>query len=292
MTAVAPARPLRPLAAVGWAALFLVGGFVLMLALAAPPMILLAGPGGIARIPTALQLIIQSVAGLLGFGAMTWLIGRRALRLTWEDLRWQPLAGAGRGFGRGLLMGIVPAALALLIAIPAGGARIVEDTGGLSAYLSQMVLTVALLVPAALLEEVMFRGVAQVALARQFGRLPTVCALSVLFALAHIKNPDVTALALVNIALAGIYLGLAFYVPGGIWTAWGAHLGWNATLAGFDAPVSGLPFPIPMINYLPGQPAWLTGGSFGPEGGALASLMILGAIGVAWRWMSSTKESV
>ena len=50
-------------------------------------------------------------------------------------------------------------------------------------------------------------------------------------------------------ALAGMFLGLAFYAPGGIWTAFGAHLGWNATLAALDAPVSGLPFRIPFINY-------------------------------------------
>ncbi|HWA17121.1 MAG TPA: hypothetical protein VG817_11845, partial [Gemmatimonadales bacterium] len=68
--------------------------------------------------------------------------------------------------------------------------------------------------------------------------------------------------------------------------------GWNATLAAFDAPVSGLPFPIPAINYMPGQPDWLTGGAFGPEGGALASIVLLGAIGLTYRKLNYSKESV
>ena len=94
-------------------------------------------------------------------------------------------------------------------------------------------------------------------------------------------NPDVTPLGLGNIALAGIFLGLAFYAPGGLWTAFGAHLGWNATLAALDAPVSGLPFDIPLLDYRagrarPGSPA----GAFGPEGGLLATLAL--TVGACW----------
>ena len=93
----------------------------------------------------------------------------------------------------------------------------------------------------------------------------------VIFALFHGLNPGITPLGLGNIALAGIFLGVAFYAPGGLWTAFGAHLGWNATLAALDAPVSGLPFSIPLIDYRAGDPVWLSGGHFGPEGGLLAT---------------------
>lgn len=292
MTAVEPARPLRPLAAVGWAALFLLGGFALFVLLAAGGFALAGITLVMGQQPSPGSMMIQSLAGLVAFGSMTWLIGRRALHLSWADLRWTGTTGAAPGFVRGLAVGAVPAALALLLAMPIAGARIVGDTGGFGAYLSQMALTLGILLPAALLEEVMFRGVAQVVLARRFGRVPAVIALSLLFALAHITNPDVTGLALVNIGLAGVFLGLAFYTPGGMWTAWGAHLGWNATLAGFDAPVSGLPFPIPMINYLPGKPDWLTGGAFGPEGGMLASIMVLLAIAAIRQWLTHSKEQV
>ena len=100
----------------------------------------------------------------------------------------------------------------------------------------------------------------------------------------HGNNPSVTPLGLVNIGLAGVFLAAAFWAPGGIWTATGAHLGWNALIVSLDAPVSGIPFAMPFLDYDPGAPAWLTGGSFGPEGGALATLTIVGATALAIRW--------
>jgi membrane protease YdiL (CAAX protease family) len=233
--------------------------------------------------------MIQTVSGLVGFGLVTWALGIRVLRLTLHDLRWKPLAGAGRGFSLGLAFGALPAVLALGLSVVLADARFLPDTGGPLGYLGQVGLTALLLAPAALVEELIFRGVGQVVLARAFGRVPAILALSVVFALAHIFNPNPTVLGLVNIALAGIFLGAAFYAPGGIWTAWGAHLGWNATLAALDAPVSGLPFRIPWIDYQPGGPAWLTGGSFGPEGGLLATAAIALATGAVWHW--SRKET-
>jgi membrane protease YdiL (CAAX protease family) len=147
------------------------------------------------------------------------------------------------------------------------------------------VKTVTVLAPAALAEEVLFRGVPLVLLANAVGRGSAIAAISVLFALAHILNPNATLLGLGNIALAGIFLGLAFYTPGGIWTAFGAHLGWNSLLACLDTPVSGVPFDIPLLDYNAGNPAWLTGGVFGPEGGLAATLALTVAILVLGRWV-------
>ena len=272
-----------PFKAVGWTVLFLVSGFVLTIALGAGAFALSGGVGA-AGPSSSRGLTIQTVSGLVGFGLVTWGIGVRALGLTLDDLRWRPWAGAGRGFGWGLALGSSPALLALGLSVLLGDARFLRDTGGPLGYLGQVGLTALILAPAALVEELIFRGVGQVVLARAFGRVPAIVALSVVFALAHIFNPNPTLLGLVNIALAGVFLGLAFYAPGGIWTAWGAHLGWNATLAALDAPVSGLPFPIPWIDYQPGGPAWLTGGSFGPEGGLLATAAIGLAAATAWHW--------
>jgi hypothetical protein len=95
----------------------------------------------------------------------------------------------------------------------------------------------------------------------------------------------VTPEGLVNIAVAGIFLSLAFYSPGGMWTAVGAHLGWNATLAALAAPVSGLPFDIPYIDYRSGGPGWLTGGAFGPEGGLLATVALTATAALVARWI-------
>ncbi|MEO8138850.1 MAG: type II CAAX endopeptidase family protein [Gemmatimonadota bacterium] len=279
--AAVPARP-SALRATGWALLYLGSGFVLMVVLTILGAKLTGGFDSASSGPRLL--VIQTISGLLAFGLGTWAIGRRGIGLSWEELRWAPVAGAGRGFALGLLLGSIPAALALGLSLLVGGAHFVPDVGSGQDYLVQVVRTGLLLAPAALLEEVMFRGVGQVVLARSIGRIPALLLLSSLFAMAHLRNPNGTTLGLINIALAGVLLGVAFYAPGGIWTAWGAHLGWNATLAALDAPVSGLPFRIPLIDYQPGGPQWLTGGTFGPEGGLLATATIALATVAAWRW--------
>jgi membrane protease YdiL (CAAX protease family) len=205
------------------------------------------------------------------------------LKLTLADLRYR-LPSRGTGFAAGTVIGGLAASTGLAIASLLGGAEWTRDAGTPSGYLVTVAYTVLLLAPAALGEEMIFRGVPLILLAGAMGRGTAVVLVAVAFALGHIANPNVTALAIGNIALAGVFLGLAFYAPGGIWTAWGAHLGWNALLAALDAPVSGVPFRIPFLDYVPGDPAWLTGGSFGPEGGLASTLALTIAVLVARRW--------
>lgn len=275
--------PVRRLAAVGWTVLFFVAGVALTLILATI-MVAVIGLAPSVASPTAQDLNIQTIAALLGFGVATVIFGRIVLKLSAVDLRWAPLQKAPGGFALGLVLGVVPALVALGLSVPLGGARFLRDAGGATEYFTVIGQTALVLLPAALVEEIIFRGVGQVVLARAFGRIPALVALSLLFSLAHILNPNPTPLGLINIAAAGIYLGMVFYAPGGIWTAWGAHFGWNATLAALDAPVSGLPFRIPLIDYAPGGPSWLTGGSFGPEGGLLASVALVIMTGAVWNW--------
>jgi membrane protease YdiL (CAAX protease family) len=241
----------------------------------------------LARRPTVGLLALQGVGLLVSFGLATWLVGNKLMRLTLGDLRWRTRLGWAKGIGAGLVLGILPAAVAMLLGVIAGGAAWTEDTGSFAQYAERMAVILLLLAPAALAEEVLFRGVPLVLLAGPLGRPAALVVLSVLFALSHITNPDITFQAVGNITLAGILLSLAFYSPGGMWTAFGAHFGWNATLAALGAPVSGLPFEIPLVNYAMGGPSWLTGGTFGPEGGLVSTMTITMAIVMAVRWVRS-----
>jgi len=274
------------LRALGWSLVFLAGGLGLSLAL-------------LRLIPATLRLAhgealslaaLQAVVLLVAFGFLSWLVGGRVLRFRLADFGVVPAGPGVRRFGAGLLVGLGLAALAMIIAVPVGGAAWRDDGGAPGAWLTTVLATAALLLPAALAEELIFRGVPLVALSRAFGRWPALLGLAVLFGLAHLFNPGVTPLAVFNIALAGVFLGLAFFTPGGLWTSSGAHLGWNLGLAGLAAPVSGLPLPLPWLDYLPGGPRWLTGGPFGPEGGLLGSLCLAGGALLAARHM--TRETL
>jgi uncharacterized protein len=235
--------------------------------------------------PGPTQTIVAGISQLLGFAFATWFIGFRALRLGRDDLRWVHPRRGVPGLARGLALGAGAAGLALLAAVVVANSHWTRDAGGLGEYLSQVLKTSLVLAPAALSEEIMFRGIPLVLLAAAIGRASAlVLVAGLVFALFHGLNPGVTPLGMGNIALAGIFLGVAFYAPGGLWTAFGAHLGWNATLAALDAPVSGLPFSIPFIDYRAGDPIWLSGGRFGPEGGILATAAITAALLVTVRW--------
>ncbi len=277
-----------PVKAIGWSIAFIVLTFLTagLLGLGAAVLITGSSSAAVAWL-TALgpgAMLLQAVVTLASTALFTWLIAFRTLGLSGRDLRYVSGRRAHAGFGLGLLAGAATAGAALLISVLAGQAGWTDDEGTFSDYLLQSSKTIAVLAPAALAEEVLFRGVPLVLLAAAFGRGSAVVAISVMFALAHVTNPNATPLGLGNIALAGTFLGLAFYTPGGIWTAFGAHLGWNSLLASLDTPVSGVPFDIPLLDYSAGSPAWLTGGSFGPEGGLAATLALTLAVVVTARW--------
>jgi membrane protease YdiL (CAAX protease family) len=247
--------------------------------------------GDIARGVTAVatpgptQIIVAGFSQLLGFAFATWFVGFRALRLGRDELRWYPARIGLPGLVRGLALGAGAAGMALLAAVLLANSHWSRDAGSLGDYLTQVLKTSLVLAPAALSEEIMFRGIPLVLLAAAIGRgSALVLVAGLVFAFFHGLNPGITALGMGNIALAGIFLGVAFYAPGGLWTAFGAHLGWNSMLAALDAPVSGLPFSIPFIDYRAGDPVWLSGGGFGPEGGLLATGAITAALLVAIRW--------
>jgi membrane protease YdiL (CAAX protease family) len=238
--------------------------------------------------PLAESALLQAGTSLVAFGLATWVFGFRVARLSPAQLRWTP--GGRRGFFLGLALGMAPAALALAAALPLAGAGWAPDGGAAADWAVTVAATTALLLPAAFVEELIFRGVPQVVLGQAFGRGTAIVILAGVFALAHGLNPGITPLAAGNIALAGVFLGVCFYLPGGLWAATGAHLGWNLTLAALAAPVSGLPFAMPWLDYRAGAPEWLSGGDFGPEGGLLATAALALAAVLALRLIRRSGE--
>ncbi|HEY0780507.1 MAG TPA: CPBP family intramembrane glutamic endopeptidase [Gemmatirosa sp.] len=141
----------------------------------------------------------------------------------------------------------------------------------------------AALAPAALFEELFVRGYPLLVLTEALGAPAALVITSVVFGALHLQNPNATLGFVGVVALAGIFLGAIRLTTGSLWAAFAAHLAWNWTLAaGFHAAVSGLPFATPGYRLVDAGPAWLTGGAWGPEGGAAAVAGMCGGLALLW----------
>ncbi len=106
------------------------------------------------------------------------------------------------------------------------------------------------------------------------------------FGVLHAFNPNATPVSTINIALAGLLLGLGYILTGELAIPIGLHIAWNffeGNVYGF--PVSGLnPIGATFLTIKQGGPDLFTGGAFGPEGGLLepAAVLLGCLLIVAW----------
>lgn len=226
----------------------------------------------------------STLPGLLGALAGARLLraldGRRGVAIGFPLDRSAPARSA-----KGLALGAGVALLAVALIAAAGGVRWGSDAGDLGAWLGAGGRTLWLLAIPAAAEEALVRGYPLRAVAEAKGPAWALAFTSIGFGLLHVANPGVTVVALLNLAAAGLFLGVLALRTGSLWWATGAHLGWNWALAFLvDLPVSGLEtVDAPLLSSAPRGPAWLSGGSFGPEGSVAATLVLLGATAWVWR---------
>lgn len=195
----------------------------------------------------------------------------------------------------GLALGSAVTLLGIALIAGMGGLRWASDPGGLAEYgLGAGWALWVFAVPAAV-EEALLRGYPLQALADSWGSSPALWVTAVVFAALHLGNPNVSALGIANIVVAGLFLGVIYLKTASLWWATGAHLGWNwseAYLA--DLPVSGLEeIDAPLIEPVIRDPAWLSGGSFGPEASVVTTVVVALATFVLWNsnWLTMSEAA-
>ena len=199
--------------------------------------------------------------------------------------------------GRELLVGwLLPCAALLLVALvllSTGSLTYGADSGTWPGWLwGSAQLLLALAIPAAA-EEALFRGYPFQKLVAALGPVFATLLASAGFAWAHRHNPSVGTFALVNIFVAGVMLSIAYLRTRSLWFATAVHLGWNWQMAGpLDLPVSGLElFDAPLYEPRDLGTPWLTGGAFGPEGGAAGLVALLLLTAAVWFYTRRKYES-
>jgi uncharacterized protein len=241
----------------------------------------------------------NAAAVALSFAFATWLVGVRLTKHSWDQLGWRAGRSGAAGCAGDITRWVVPggalgagmAVLAIVLTLVGSDAS-VELTPDGSHWAAQAAPLAGGLLLAALGEELVFRGLPLRLLADAVGSVGAMLVLALGFGIAHLKNPHAGLLGTVNVGLAAIWLSFAFFSAGGMALAWGLHFGWNAGLALlFDAPVSGLTFQVPAVEYRPGVRAWVDGGAFGPEGGLAATIaLVAGTLVVLGRRVRRPRE--
>jgi membrane protease YdiL (CAAX protease family) len=124
-------------------------------------------------------------------------------------------------------------------------------------------------------EEFFFRGYTQFTLASGIGFWPAATAISAAFAALHLRNGGEGPVGALSLFVIGMFFCLTLRRTGNLWFAVGLHASfdWGETFL-FSVPNSGVVAPGHLLNSSLHGPAWLTGGTVGPEGSVMAFAVI------------------
>jgi membrane protease YdiL (CAAX protease family) len=192
-------------------------------------------------------------------------------------------AGAGRALARGFAVGL--AMFGAVAGLGAASGAFVPERGepglfGAAALGGVLAVALGWLVqgPA---EELLCRGWLLPVLGARYHPWVGVVGSSLVFTLLHGLNPGIGALPLVNLFLFAVFTALYALWEGGIWGVAAIHAVWNWAQGNiFGLEVSGsTPTGGTLVDLQAAGSPLLSGGGFGPEGGALVTLVLLVAIG-------------
>ena len=125
-------------------------------------------------------------------------------------------------------------------------------------------------------EEYSVRGYLLYTLAEGIGFWPAAIVLAALFAFLHTFNGGETRIGIIMTAFFAMFAAVTLRYTGNLWLAVGAHAGWDWGQSYFyGVNDSGLQVPGHLMNPHIQGPAWLNGGSTGPEGSILALALLL-----------------
>lgn len=214
-----------------------------------------------------------------------WLCGKYLEGLPFRALGAWFTSGWLRNLVAGILFGAGTLAFAVLVAFLFGGLRFESnpiDTVILARSLGWAFLIFAV---GAASEEALFRGYILQTFARSGLAALAIGMTAVLFGAIHLGNPSAGIISTLNTILAGVWFGIAYLKTRDIWFVWGLHLMWNWMQgAFFGIEVSGLTdlVSVPLLREIDHGPVWLTGETYGVEGGIVTTIALIVSTLVIW----------
>ena len=201
-----------------------------------------------------------------------------------------PLEGAfGKLFWLGCLVGLGEVSLLIgLIAAFGGysfGQVLLSGFGLFNMALAWGIFFVVV----GLLEEFLFRGYTQFTLADGIGFWPAAIVLSCSFGLVHLRNPGEGWVGAVSVVAIGLVFCFALKRTGNLWFCVGMHAAFDyGETFLYSVPDSGVMFDGHLSSASLHGPAWLTGGSVGPEG-TVFSFLTMGLVALVIHFLFPAK---
>ena len=229
---------------------------------------------------------LASFGNLAVVAVVSWAMLRLFDCRPFGDVGLQLGAGAGKALGCGIGVGAGSVAAVAVTLVAIGDVRFTAAAPGAPDVLDAamaILTTTLLLVLAASFEELLFRGYPFQRLVEWLGAAGAVTVSALVFGYMHRLNPSASLFSTANTALAGVVLSLAYLRSRTLWYPIGWHAAWNWSMALAGFPVSGLRvFDVPWRAAGPEPAGWLHGGGYGPEGGAVATALLLALAAALW----------
>ncbi len=221
-----------------------------------------------------LRLLPGELCQALAAAGATWIMAR----LDGRPFASYGLASArgGRNFAAGAVVGFAGLSLLVGLLTTSGVYRFGPPALTGSVALVWALFWIATFALVGFSEEMLSRGYPMYVLAQGIGIKPAALIVALLFGLGHLGNGGEQFLGIGNAVLAGLVFAYSVHWSGSLWWAIGAHMSWDwAETFFYGTADSGGTAQHHFLSAYATGPAWLSGGTVGPEGSVLCTAVLV-----------------
>ena len=185
----------------------------------------------------------------------------------------------------GMTLGLLLMAVGYTILILLGEIKFI----GFNYDLKNIILLFLLFIAVSIAEETYVRGYVLKNLLKSLNPIISLIISSAIFSLLHFFNPNVNYIALTELFIAGILLGISYVYTKNLWFPIALHLSWNFFQVMFGFNVSGMDT-YSLIEFEIIENNNINGGDFGFEGSYLSILFSLIMMYFLWKYYKKFAE--
>ncbi len=201
---------------------------------------------------------------LIGIFTLLWLFMKYVDKEPFINMGFE-IKGKRNDIILGMTLGLFMMAVGYLVLISLGEIQFLKINYDLSSIIWLFILFIGV----SILEETFVRGYVLKNLLKSFNPIISLVISSGIFSLLHFLNPNVNYLALTELFIGGIALGISYVYTRNLWFPFAFHLSWNFFQVIFGFNVSGMDT-YSLIEFEISEPNSLNGGDFGFEGSYLS----------------------